>query len=188
MRTTEWSSRSKVCPAISAHHPLIKQRERTAHSRWAANGEALVSPMCSLLFNLQSSTCSLFSCRVSWWWCYPTPPWKNSRRPNSRATPHGLDQRSEMEEVVPKMTRQRGSDAGQSRRRWVRSCRGCPQALQEELSFRFIRSLCVAPRNHEVYTFLKCRFSFELFSFCSRFIALKYVFNLVLEGFCTWIR
>jgi len=37
-----------------------------------------------------------------------------------------------MEEVGPKM---RGSDAGQSRRRRVRSCRGCPQALHEEFSF-----------------------------------------------------
>jgi len=32
---------------------------------------------------------------------------------------------SKMEEVVPKMARRRGSDAGQSRRR-VRSSRGCP--------------------------------------------------------------
>jgi len=32
-----------------------------------------------------------------------------------------------MEEVMPKMARRRGSDAGQSRRRWVRSCGGCPQ-------------------------------------------------------------
>jgi len=49
------------------------------------------------------------------------------RRPNSRATPQGLNQRSKMEKVVPKMEHQRGSDAGQSRRKWVRSCRGCPQ-------------------------------------------------------------
>jgi len=35
------------------------------------------------------------------------------RRPNSRATPQGMDQRSKMEEVVPKMARRRGSDAGQ---------------------------------------------------------------------------
>jgi len=49
-------------------------------------------------------------------------PW----RPNSRATPHGLDKSSKMEEVVPKMARRRGSDAGLSRRRWIRSCRGCP--------------------------------------------------------------
>jgi len=39
-----------------------------------------------------------------------------------------------MEEVVPKMTRRRGSDEGQSRR-WVKSCRGCSQALQEEFLF-----------------------------------------------------
>jgi len=43
-----------------------------------------------------------------------------------------------MEEVVPKMMRRRGSYTGQSRR-WVRSCRWCPQALQEQLfSFHFI--------------------------------------------------
>jgi len=48
------------------------------------------------------------------WSCGETP-----RRPNSRATPQGLDQRSKIEEVVPKMARQRGSDAGQSRRKWV---------------------------------------------------------------------
>jgi len=30
-----------------------------------------------------------------------------------------------MEEVVPKMVRRRGSDVGQSRRRWVRSCSWC---------------------------------------------------------------
>jgi len=40
-----------------------------------------------------------------------------TRRPSSRATPQGLDQRSKMEEVVPKMARRRGSDAGQSRKR-----------------------------------------------------------------------
>jgi len=39
-----------------------------------------------------------------------------------------------MEEVVPKMVRRRDSDAGQLRRRWVRSCRGCLQ----EFSFLFI--------------------------------------------------
>jgi len=43
-----------------------------------------------------------------------------------------------MEKVVPKIARQRGSDTGQSRRRWVRSCRGCPQALQEEFSWIII--------------------------------------------------
>jgi len=37
------------------------------------------------------------------------------RRPNSRTTPHGLNQRFKMKEVVPKMARRR--DAGQSRRR-----------------------------------------------------------------------
>jgi len=51
---------------------------------------------------------------------------------NSLATPQGLDQRSRMEEVVAKMAHRRGSDAGQSRSRWVRSCRWCPQTLQEE--------------------------------------------------------
>jgi len=33
------------------------------------------------------------------------------RRPSSRATPEGLNQRSKMEEVVPKMACRRGSDA-----------------------------------------------------------------------------
>jgi len=32
----------------------------------------------------------------------------------------------------------RSSDAGQSKGRWVRSCRWCPHALQEEFSFNFI--------------------------------------------------
>jgi len=41
-----------------------------------------------------------------WWWCYPTSSegWGRGgtpRRPNSRATPQGLDQKSKMEEVVP---------------------------------------------------------------------------------------
>jgi len=63
---------------------------------------------------------------------------RNFVKPNSRTTPQGLDQRTKMEEVVPKITRRRGLDAGQSRRRWVRSCSWCPQALQEEFSFRLI--------------------------------------------------
>jgi len=37
-----------------------------------------------------------------------------------------------------KMVRWRVSDAGHFRRRWVTSCRGRPQALQEEFSFRFV--------------------------------------------------
>jgi len=60
--------------------------------------------------------------QLRWWWCYPTPSaeWEcrgTPRKPNSRASPQGLDQRSKMDEVVPKMARRRGSDAGQSRRR-----------------------------------------------------------------------
>jgi len=39
------------------------------------------------------------------------------QRPNSRATPQGMEKRSKMEEVVLKMARRIGSDAGQSRRR-----------------------------------------------------------------------
>jgi len=63
-----------------------------------------------------------------WWWCDPIPSegWGHGGipcRPSSRTTHQGLNQRSKME-VVPKMARQRGSDAGQSRRRRVRSCRG----------------------------------------------------------------
>jgi len=54
-----------------------------------------------------------------WWWCNPTPSERGGtpRRPNSRARPQGLDLRLKMEEVVPKMARRRGSDAGESRRR-----------------------------------------------------------------------
>jgi len=51
-----------------------------------------------------------------------------------------------MEEVVPKMARQRGSDARQSRRRRVRSFRGCPQTLQED--FFFVLS-CIGRRTRE---------------------------------------
>jgi len=47
-----------------------------------------------------------------WWWCYSTPSdgWGRRgtpRTPNSWATPQGLNQRSKMEEVVPK-TQQSG--------------------------------------------------------------------------------
>jgi len=41
-------------------------------------------------------------------------------------------------EVEPNMARRRGSDAGQSKKRWVRFCREYRQALQKEFSFRFI--------------------------------------------------
>jgi len=37
--------------------------------------------------------------------------------PRSCATPQGLDQRSKIEGVVPKMAPRKGSDAGQSKRR-----------------------------------------------------------------------
>jgi len=43
-------------------------------------------------------------------------PFREMRGPNSRAPPQGLDQGSKMEEAVAKMTRRRGSDAGQARR------------------------------------------------------------------------
>jgi len=43
-------------------------------------------------------------------WRYSTETQQSDHNP-------GLDQRSKMEEVVPKMARRRGSDAGQSRRR-----------------------------------------------------------------------
>jgi len=39
------------------------------------------------------------------------------QRPKSRAMPQGLDQRLKMQEVVPKLASQRGSDVGRSRRR-----------------------------------------------------------------------
>jgi len=44
------------------------------------------------------------------------------------------------------MVCRRGSDAGQSRRRWIRSSRGCPQALQEEFFFRLS---CIGKRTRE---------------------------------------
>jgi len=62
------------------------------------------------------------------------------RTSNSRATPQGLDQRWKTEVVVPKMARRRGSEEGRYRR-WVRSCRRCPQALQKEFAFR-LSSIC----------------------------------------------
>ena len=57
-----------------------------------------------------------------WWWYYPTPSegWGRGgtpRRPNSRATPQGLDHRSRIEREEPKIDLRRGSEAGQSRRR-----------------------------------------------------------------------
>ena len=80
---------------------------------------------------------------ATWWWYYPTPSegWGRvgtPRRPNSRATPQGLDHRSRMEREEPKIDLRRGSETGQSRKRWLRSCRGCPQALQAKFSLRLI--------------------------------------------------
>jgi len=51
-----------------------------------------------------------------WWWCYPnySEGWRHGgipRRPNSRATPQDLDQKLKWKITVPKMARQRGSDA-----------------------------------------------------------------------------
>jgi len=48
---------------------------------------------------------------------------RTPRRPTVEPHSQGLDQRS-------KMARRRSSDAGQSRRRWVRSCRWCALSLQ----------------------------------------------------------
>jgi len=73
---------------------------------------------------------------LSEWWWRRGIPW----RPNCQATPQGLDQKSKIE-LVPKMMHRRDSDAGQSRRRWVGSCRiWCLQMLQEELSCIGMRS------------------------------------------------
>ena len=50
----------------------------------------------------------------------PSEGWgrgRNPRRPNSRATPQGLDQRSRIEREEPKIDLRRGSEAGQSRRK-----------------------------------------------------------------------
>jgi len=57
------------------------------------------------------------------WWCYLTPSgeWRRGDilwRLNNLVTSQGLDQRSKIEKVVPKMARRIGSDAGQSRK-WV---------------------------------------------------------------------
>ena len=57
-----------------------------------------------------------------WWWYYPTPSegWGRGgipRRPNSRATPQGLDHRLRIEREEPKIDLRRDSEAGQSRRR-----------------------------------------------------------------------
>jgi len=55
-----------------------------------------------------------------WWWCYPTPSEDGDMEElygdQTVRQPEGLDQRSKMEEAVPKMERRRGSDAGQSTR------------------------------------------------------------------------
>jgi len=60
-----------------------------------------------------------------------------SRMGAQQSGPHPRSGReAKAEEVVPEMARRKGSDAGLSRW-WVRSCRWCPQALQE-FSFRFI--------------------------------------------------
>ena len=86
----------------------------------------------------------MYSLSPLWWrwWYYPTPSerWgrrRTPRRPSSRATPQGLDHRSRIEREEPKIDLRKGSEAGQSRRRWLRFCRGCPQALQAEFSFRW---------------------------------------------------
>jgi len=57
-----------------------------------------------------------------WWWRYPTPSevWdrgETPRKPNNRDTPQNRNQRSKIEDVVPKMARWRGLVAGQFRRR-----------------------------------------------------------------------
>jgi len=87
-----------------------------------------------------------------WWWCYPTPfeGWGRGgtpQRPNSRATPQDLDERSEMEEVVPKMACRRGSYAGQSRRRGVGSCRECVRRRYMKNSPSFLS--CIGRRAKE---------------------------------------
>jgi len=48
------------------------------------------------------------------------------------------------------MARRRGSDAGQSRRRWVKSCWGCPQTLQF-LSSLFLYMKCCTPCIHTYF-------------------------------------
>jgi len=67
--------------------------------------------------------------------CYPTPSeglgaWKNATETQQSA--HAS--KSNMEEVVPKMARRRGSGARQSKRSWVRSCWGCSQARKNNSS------------------------------------------------------
>jgi len=115
----------------------------SANIFWTRGNEVSFSPFCADVFYRRLSIVrqlkiwfvllprlGLFlNFEQKWfWWCYPTPSegWgrgETPRRPNSRTTPQGLDQKSKMEKVEPKMARLRGSDAGQSRRRWVKSCR-----------------------------------------------------------------
>ena len=59
---------------------------------------------------------------LPWWRYYPTPSegWghgETPQRPNSQATPQGLDHRSRVEREEPKIDLRRGPEEGQSRRR-----------------------------------------------------------------------
>ena len=63
-------------------------------------------------------------------WGHGGTPWS----PRSRATPQGLDQRSQRDRESPKSERRKESVAGQCRMRCEVSWDECPQALQEEFS------------------------------------------------------
>ena len=64
----------------------------------------------------------------AWWWGNPTlsEGWGRGETPqrlNSRATRQGLDQKSNVKSVEPKIDLHRGWEARQSKRRWLRSQR-----------------------------------------------------------------
>jgi len=72
--------------------------------------------------------------------------WRNSTETHQsghapRSRPEVKNGRSSAKDSAPE-----SSDVWQSRRRWVRSCSGCPQALHEEFSFRFT---CIGKRTRE---------------------------------------
>jgi len=58
--------------------------------------------------------------------------WRNSMETQQSGYAPRSGPEVKYEKSSAKDGRRRGSDTGQSRRRRVRSCRGCPQALQEE--------------------------------------------------------
>jgi len=55
-----------------------------------------------------------------WYYWTPSEEWGHGgtpRRPDSQATPQGLDHRSKIEEVLLKIAHRKGSDVGKFKRR-----------------------------------------------------------------------